>query len=230
MEYVCLLLLYVNDIYTIYGMKQSKKNSKRKRQCNKSDSDSSDDDVCDDEDIKIFQNNIYFYTDVTTKNICKLNTSLDELNAKLKRKVDILGIDASKLNINLYINSNGGSLHAGLSGMDHISASKIPVTTIIDGSCDSAASFLSIAGHRRLIKKHAYVLIHQLSIDGFWGKFEEFKDEYKNCDMIMKTLVDIYTSKTKLTKKKITQLLSRELYLSSAEVIKYGFADDYFTR
>ena len=178
--------------------------------------------------MKIFQNNIYFYTDVTKRTVCKLNTIIDSLNSSLTADLHALNISVNKMTINLFINSGGGSIHAGLSAMDHIRASRIPITTIIDGECASAATFLSLGGHRRLIKKHAFILIHQLSIDGFWGNYEEFKDEFKNCDMLMKVLSNLYTSNTKITKKKITQILSRELYMNSKQAISIGLVDDYF--
>lgn len=42
-----------------------------------------------------------------------------------------------------------------------------------------------LGGHERRIGKNAHVLIHQISTNGFWGKYEELKDEMKSCDKLM---------------------------------------------
>ena len=197
---------------------------KRKRQCVDELDDSEDeDDGCH---VTTYGNSIYFYSTVTRRSVLRLNMLIDVLNHKLGRS-DVKGMDYNPV-INIFINSEGGSLHDGLSAMDHIKASKIPITTIIDGQCASAATFISIGGRQRKIKSHAFILMHQLSVEGFWGKYDDLKDECRNCDRIMQTLVGVYTETTNMNKKKVKDILSRELYMDAKEAIVRGIAHSIY--
>ena len=66
----------------------------------------------------------------------------------------------------------------------------IAVHTYIDGLIASAATFLFLAGKKRFMTENSNILIHQIST-GFWGKFEDLKDEYKNTTELMKRVVII---------------------------------------
>jgi ATP-dependent protease ClpP protease subunit len=66
-------------------------------------------------------------------------------------------------------------------------------------------------------------LIHQLS-SGFWGKYEEIKDEVKTCEQLMKMIRQIYTEKTNIPPKKLKAMMKRDIYLSSQECVEYGIA------
>ena len=150
----------------------------------------------------------------------KINLIIHKLNASSAvRKAD---------NINLFIHSWGGDLMAGLSCMDHISNSQIPVTTIVDGFAASAAAVMFLGGSVRKMMKHSFVLIHQLST-GFWGKYEDIKDEVKNCDLLMENALDIYKSKTNIPPKKLKTFMKRDVYLTFKKCIKYEIADEAFT-
>ena len=100
--------------------------------------------------------------------------------------------------LKLLINSGGGSITAGISSMDTILRSKVPIHTYVDGFAASAATFLSVVGHKRFMSRNSYMLIHQLS-SNFWGKYSEFEDEKQNLDLMMKTIKDVY--------KKVTDVL-----------------------
>jgi ATP-dependent protease ClpP protease subunit len=72
------------------------------------------------------------------------------------------------------------------------------------------------------------VLIHQLNKYGFWGKFEEVKDEMKNLTMYMQRFRAIYEYETSLPEKKLKKLLKRDLYLDSRKCLKYHIVDSLF--
>lgn len=131
-------------------------------------------------------------------------------------------------NINLFIHSDGGDLMAGLSSMDHIAHSRIPVTTIVDGFAASAAAIIFLGGAKRKMMPHSFVLIHQLST-GLWGKYEDLKDEVKNCDLLMKNALTIYRKKTNIPPKKLSKFMKRDVYLSLKKCIKYNIVDEPFT-
>ena len=109
--------------------------------------------------------------------------------------------------------------------MDHISSMKTHVTTIADGFCASAATFLLMAGKVRMATPSAYILIHQISSGNFWGKYEELKDEMKMCDNLMEMLKNIYTTKTDLPEKKLNKLLKRDITLTAEQCLKFIVVD-----
>jgi ATP-dependent protease ClpP protease subunit len=173
--------------------------------------------------LEITNNRIYFYSDVATKNVLGLNKTLRELGAEIQHSSAIL--ECQPAGIFLHINSHGGDLFAGLAAMDEIRKSKVEITSIIDGCAASAATLMSVAADKRLMNKHAYMLIHQLS-SGMWGKYHEMKDEMENYDNMMKTICDIYVEYTKIPKKKLNEILQHDLWFDAETCLKYGLVDE----
>lgn len=177
------------------------------------------DDENDEKFVKNIGCDVFFYSDVNTTSVSKLNRILKRLEQKLlKRSVELSGYNPE---ITVYINSGGGDIFAGFSGMDHISNCKLHVTTVADGCCASAATFLFLAGDTRVVNKHSYILIHQLSMD-LWGKYDDIKQEAENADKFMETIRGIYREKTKIPKKKLDDLMKRDVYLNCEDCKKFG--------
>lgn len=178
----------------------------------------------DDNNIVERKNNkIYFYTEVRRAKNLKLNLAIEEISNEMLNRSNVLGVDPGT--IELYINSYGGSVHAGFSSVDYILNSKVPVTTIIDGCAASAATIMSVCGTHRKMNKHAYMLIHQLS-SGMWGKYQEMQDKMENCDRFMEMIIDIYKEHTKIPKKELDNILKHDLWWDAATCLKYGLVDE----
>tara|TARA_R100001086_G_scaffold49384_1_gene21891 strand:- start:483 stop:1094 length:612 start_codon:yes stop_codon:yes gene_type:complete len=180
-------------------------------------------DSTSDSNIEVVNNHIYFYSGIKSNSILKLNKKLKDLETKLLTYADSLEWEPP--GIYLHINSYGGSVFAGVAGMDQIRKCKVPVYTVIDGCAASAATFLSVVGQKRYINKHAHVLIHQLS-SGFWGKFSAIEDEMKNLKKLMGMIKDVYLQHTKIEKKQLDKLLKRDLWLNAEEALEYGLVDE----
>ena len=180
-------------------------------------------DKSSDANIEVINNHIYFYSEIKRNSILKLNKKIKELETKLLTYSDSLEWEPP--GIYLHINSYGGSVFAGIAGMDQIINCKLPVYTVIDGCAASAATFLSVVGTKRLINKHAYILIHQLS-SGFWGKFSEIEDEIKNLKKITEMIKGIYLDNTKITKQQLNKMLKHDLWLNATEALEYGLVDE----
>ncbi len=166
--------------------------------------------------IRRLNNELYFYEDITPKSILYLNTLLRSMEREVHGPIV------------LYINSVGGDLFSGLSAMDHIMSTKVPVHTVADGLCCSAATFMFIAGHKRFIKQHAHILIHQISQESEWVRFEDMKDELKNLEKLMDNVILIYRDMTDLPDQKLNRMMKRDIYLDANECIKYKIADEIF--
>ena len=176
---------------------------------------------------RVIGNEVYFYGEVSQESVLELNITLKTLQRDLLIKYAEIGLEESPT-IKLYIHSEGGCVFAGLSAMDHIRTMKIPVTTIVDGVCCSAATFILLGGNKRLMKENSFVLIHQLS-NTFWGKFEEMKDQMETVTKLMKHVNKMYKTKTQLSENKLKMLMKRDLYLDSEECIRYKIVDEVFT-
>lgn len=177
--------------------------------------------------VTLRDNHIYYYGSVNKRNCLKLNLFIRDLNRKLTITENDLGV--SNLKIYLHINSFGGSVFAAFSSIDTILGSKYPVVSIIEGGSASAATIMSCVCQERIIRPNGYMLIHQIS-SGFWGKWEEIKDEFKNTKKLMKRLKKIYKQYTKLDNKedsdiKLNDLLKRDLWLDADESLEYGLVD-----
>ena len=173
--------------------------------------------------VRVVDTDVFFYGDVNESNILELNTKLLKLSKVLMKKS--MELSGYKPRITLHIKSDGGDVYAGLSAMDHISASRVPVDTVADGLCASAATFILMGGARRYMRPSGYVLIHQMS-SGFWGKYEEMKDEMKSCEKIMKIIRNIYQQKTVIPTKKLNQMMKRDIYLTAIECQQYQIVDE----
>ena len=181
----------------------------------------SDDD--DDEQITTtFGNKIFFYDSISKKNILNLIIEVEKLNKNLQQEAQLYNFDP---NIELHIHSGGGELYAGISAYDILKKNKIPIHTYIEGEACSAATLLAMAGKRRYITENSMILIHQLRT-WFSGKHNELEDEMKTADKLMSSLINIYKRHTKITQKKLSQIIQREEHLTAQECLDMGFVDE----
>ena len=170
------------------------------------------------------ENKIYFYSQIGDKEVLELN----KLIKRLDKEMQVIGLtfNIPPPPIELHIQSEGGSLFAGIAAFDCIRACKTPVHTYIDGCAASAATFLFLAGKKRYVYKNSFMLIHQLSATVLGGKYEEFKDELKNQEKLMHTAKNIYLETSKMSEEEILEMMKHDLWMDSETTIKNGFADE----
>ena len=173
--------------------------------------------------VEFSHNRIYFYSGVTRPRILKLNKGIYNLNVSMLSKATPLDYDPPP--IMLHINSYGGSVFAGLSAVDYIINSKIPVHTVIDGCAASAATLMSCVAEKRYMHRHACMLVHQLS-GMMWGKFQEMQDDMQNSEMLMKKIKDIYRKYTKIPKKELDNILKHDIWWEAEKCLEYGLVDE----
>ena len=182
-----------------------------------------DGNTTDDDDNLVRQDgvNVYFYADVSKKSVLRLLECLEKANKCAFADCESL----QTCRVYLYLHSNGGDAHAGLSAMDHIRNNKVPVTTVIDGFVASAATFLLLGGEYRVGFNHSTLLIHQLST-GVWGKHADLVDEVRNSTTLMTTIKSVYAANTLLSENKLDSLLKHEKNLGSKACVKFGFVHE----
>jgi len=186
-------------------------------------SDKSEVDDSEWDDIKVIGNEVFFFTDVSDDSVVYLFKVLRILEQSLLNKMHEL--PGYKPEIKLYIKSDGGDMFAGFSAHDQLQQMNVKVTTIADGCCASAATFMLLGGHKRVIKKRAYVLIHQLSSET-WGKFIDMKNEVKNCEKFMEMAKDMYEEHCNIPEKKFKTFMTKDVYIDANDCLKWGVVDE----
>jgi ATP-dependent Clp endopeptidase proteolytic subunit ClpP len=182
----------------------------------------------EDEYIQIQGSDVYFYCEVCEATVLELILKLRKLEKELLHKYLDLEID-QKPEIRIWIRSEGGDIHSGLSAMDAISSFKrVKIRTIADGLCASAATFILLGGVRRHMTENSYILIHQLNMDGSWGKFQDYKDQMENLEQFMERFHEIYTRETQIPEQKLKKILKRDVYMDAKKCLKYGVVDSVY--
>lgn len=177
----------------------------------------------DESSVETNGSRIFFYTDVSKQSILNLNKQIRDLSIKLAYAGETYEIPTPP--IRLHINSHGGSLLDSFATVDYIKTSKVPIYSIIEGSAASAATIISVVAHKRYMYKNSFMLIHQLST-GFWGKYEDLVDDFKNSSLFMEKIQEIYRQHTKIPSKTLKEILKRDLYFDSATCLKHGLVDE----
>ncbi|MFA6028873.1 MAG: ATP-dependent Clp protease proteolytic subunit [Elusimicrobiota bacterium] len=140
-----------------------------------------------------------------------------------------LDAEDSEKDINLYINSPGGMVTAGLAVYDTMQYIKSPVTTICVGMAMSFGAVLLAAGTpgRRFILPYARVMIHQpLIYGGISGQATDITIEAKELEQTKARLARILAKHTGQTEQKLGEDMERNYYLSAAEAKEYGIVDE----
>ena len=132
--------------------------------------------------------------------------------------------------INLYINSPGGMVTAGLAVYDTMQYLKPPITTICMGMAMSFGALLLAAGThgKRYALPHARIMIHQPLIHGggLDGQVTDIEIETKELTITKQKLTDILAIHTGQPKEKIFRDMERNYYLSAEEAKTYAIVDE----
>jgi ATP-dependent Clp protease protease subunit len=135
--------------------------------------------------------------------------------------------------INLFINSPGGSITAGMAIYDTMQYIKSPVSTIVMGQACSMGSFLAQAGEpgRRFVLPNARHMIHQPS-GGARGMVSDIEISYKEIMHWKKKLTELYVAHNTAGKTyaQFENDMDRDTFMSAAEAVAYGLADSVMTK
>ncbi|MBO6264409.1 MAG: ATP-dependent Clp protease proteolytic subunit [Acidaminococcaceae bacterium] len=128
--------------------------------------------------------------------------------------------------INLYINSPGGSVAAGMAIYDTMQFIKPDVATICFGIAASMASVLLMAGAKgkRFALSHAEVLIHQ-PLGGTMGQASDIEIHAKHILRIREEMYKVIMLHTGQARERIVADTDRDTYLTACEALDYGIID-----
>jgi ATP-dependent Clp protease protease subunit len=132
--------------------------------------------------------------------------------------------------INIYINSPGGSVTAGLAIYDTMQYIKPDITTICMGQASSMAALLLASGakNKRYSLPNARVMIHQ-PIGGVQGQATDIDIQAREIMKIKSTIHKILVEHTGQNIEKIRVDTERDFFMSSYDAMEYGIVDKVIT-
>lgn len=129
--------------------------------------------------------------------------------------------------IQIYINSPGGSVSAGLAIFDTMQYVKPQVSTICMGMAASMGAFLLAAGEKgkRFALPNSKILIHQ-PLGGTQGQAEDIRIHAENIIKTREQLNDILAERTGQSLERISKDTDRDYYMTAEEAKEYGLIDE----
>lgn len=151
----------------------------------------------------------------------KSETSAESFREELSKYPDVK-------NINIYVNSLGGSVVEGNAIYAQLRRHPATVTAYVDGFACSEASVVCMAADKVVMPKNAVMMIHNMWIT-LSGNANELRKAADDLDTLNKAARQAYLTKSagKITEDKLCELLDNETYLTAEECMEYGFADEY---
>ena len=167
------------------------------------------------------------YSRLLKDRIILLGTPIDDDVANLViAQLLFLQAEDPKKDIDLYINSPGGSVTAGLAIYDTIQTVSCNVKTFCLGQCASMGAVLLAAGTtgKRFALPHSRIMIHQ-PWGGAEGTAADIEIQSKEILRLRSMLNNILASHTGQVLKKIERDTSRDFFMSASEAAAYGIVD-----
>lgn len=159
---------------------------------------------------------------------------MDEtVSASIVAQLLFLEADSPEKPINLYINTPGGSVTAGLAIYDTMTYIASPVTTICVGQAASMGSLLLCGGQakKRYCLPHSSIMVHQPS-GGYFGQASDIAIHAKEILRVREQLNGIY--KRHLTRphtlEEIERLMERDKFMGAEEALELGIVDQILDR
>ena len=167
------------------------------------------------------------YSLLLEERIIILNGEIDDnLSMNIVAQLLYLYNKNSTKDINLYINSPGGSITAGMAIYDTINFIKCDVNTIGLGMCASMGAFLLSSGKKgkRYALKNTEIMIHQ-PLGGAKGQVSDISIVTKRLIAIKNKINTILATNTNKDLKQIEIDCERDYYMTSQEAKEYGLID-----
>ena len=133
--------------------------------------------------------------------------------------------------IQIYLNTPGGSVYAGLGIYDTMQYISCDVSTICTGMAASMAAVLLVAGEKgkRSALPHSRVMIHQ-PMGGMQGQASDMEINYKQIMLLRDELYQIISDHSGQSFEKIMKDSDRDYWMTSSEALEYGMIDQVLRR
>jgi ATP-dependent Clp protease protease subunit len=168
------------------------------------------------------------YSRLLKENIIFLGTPIDDNVANLIiAQMLFLSAEDPEKDINLYINSPGGSITAGLAILDTMNLVEPDITTYCLGQAASMGAVLLAAGTKgkRYTLPHSRILIHQPSMSGLAGQAADIDIYAKEILRMRATLNQILADACNQPVERIARDVDRDYIMSAEQALEYGIID-----
>lgn len=167
--------------------------------------------------VEFSERTIWFPTELTFENAIEIG-----------RKILIWSQEEPDYPIRIYFQSVGGSLHGTLFLLNIIETCKAPVYGLNLGYAASAAAFVFLGCDKRFCLSNSKFLFHELR-GGAVGAFKDLKDEIKDLEEDMDSLIDLLERKTSYTRTEIKEKITREWTVRAKEAVDRKICDEILT-
>ena len=172
------------------------------------------------------------YSRLLKDRIVFLDGEITDLSADLivAQLLFLDGQDTEK-DVNLYINSPGGSVTAGLAVYDTMQYLKSGIQTICVGQAASMAALILAAGTsgKRFALPSSRVLIHQ-PWGGAHGQARDIGIQSKEIIRLKKLTINYFAKHTGKESDRVARDMERDFYMSAEDAVAYGVVDSILTR
>ena len=161
-----------------------------------------------------------------------LDGEIDDAKADLVvAQLLFLESEDPKKDINLYINSPGGSVTAGLAIYDTMQYLRADVSTICMGQAASMAALILAGGAagKRLILPSSRVMIHQ-PWGGVQGQSSDIAIHAKEILRLKKLSIDFLVKHTGQSEERVAADIERDFFMTASEAVEYGIVDTVLGR
>lgn len=162
---------------------------------------------------------LYFYGDIVSDSWQSYWYDEDKCPEDIRNFLN--DID-SESNLNIYINSGGGSVFAGVTIYNMLKRHKGHKTVYVDGVAGSIASVIALAGDKVIIPSNAFLMVHKP-----WGyvigNADEMREYANVLDNIQQSIMTIYQDNLKegVDFEEIKTMVDAETWLSGTEAANY---------
>lgn len=167
---------------------------------------------------RLMKERVVFFTGPVETNMC--NVMIAQLL--------FLEAENPEQDINMYINSPGGSVYDGTGVYDVMQYIKCPVATYVTGMAASMGSFIAQAGApgKRYLLPRAITMIHQPS-SGTRGKVSDMEIDFNESQRIKQEMTELYVKHNSkgTTYEQFKQLMDRDKWLTAPMALELGLAD-----
>lgn len=160
---------------------------------------------------------IYIYGEITDNKWMDDDVTPNDIKQKLDELKSCDSVD-------MFINSNGGAVFAGIAIYNMIKSLDVHVTAHIVGLAASIASVVAMAADKIIMPRNSHMMIHNVSGVCF-GTSAEMRKTADTMDGIEMSIISTYQTKADLTEVQIKEMLDNETWMNGEEAVAFGFAD-----
>lgn len=159
---------------------------------------------------------LFFYGDIVSETWQSEWYEDDMAPGDVKKFLDQL--DGTE-NINIHINSGGGSVFGGIAIYNMLRSNNAHKTVYVDGLAASIASVIMMAGDEIVMPKNATVMIHKPSASYFFTtkNADDLRKDAESLDTCQEAIMQTYMTKAKVDKEEIEQKVNDETWLTGEE-------------